>query len=574
MIEQTLEPHLVSTQTSAMEQLIAQARRRCVHDRMSPDVARPTPGAADAGNSRLRDIAAALLAERSADIAWTRGVVVLTDSDGVVIDSCGDSPAVGELLERIGCRVGMSMAETDAGASSFSTLVTGQPMYACGADHFATCMQPLASAGTAIRHPQTRRVVGSLHLLTDAIDGNPMALSWITELVRELERELADAAARPERMLMERYLRENRDSRHAVVAISGQTIVTNAAAARLVGIEEQLVLWDRARELTAAQRETESRIEVGRGRTMQVRFVPVFDGTSVVGMILRLRRVTRTGVQRAEPLSGLIGAGAAWRDLCDNVADLSGSSMLLVGEPGVGKTTIATCLGGTAPVVDAADAHPGGLSDWLTRVQDHIDAVPATLVLAHADLVPPAIAPALATLLGDAMQRTRVIATSRVAPHRGPGADEILGLFPATVVVPPLRDRFEDLAAIVRELTRRYVSAHPERDGVQWMTDALQALSRGDYPRNLTSLQQLVFGVLQSTTASYIGLRDLPTGAVIGASRKRLVGLDRVEAAALLQALRDARGNKRKAADALGIARSTLYRKMSALGIDFDTATA
>ena len=44
--------------------------------------------------------------------------------------------------------------------------------------------------------------------------------------------------------------------------------------------------------------------------------------------------------------------------------------------------------------------------------------------------------------------------------------------------------------------------------------------------------------------------------------------LEQTEALAIMNALRAAGGNKNKAALSLGIARSTLYRKVRALGLD------
>ncbi|WP_101833951.1 helix-turn-helix domain-containing protein [Frankia canadensis] len=57
------------------------------------------------------------------------------------------------------------------------------------------------------------------------------------------------------------------------------------------------------------------------------------------------------------------------------------------------------------------------------------------------------------------------------------------------------------------------------------------------------------------------------------AARRQLHGLERVEAQAILQALAEAAGNKKVAADALGIARLTLYRKVRAFGVDLSGHT-
>ena len=65
-----------------------------------------------------------------------------------------------------------------------------------------------------------------------------------------------------------------------------------------------------------------------------------------------------------------------------------------------------------------------------------------------------------------------------------------------------------------------------------------------------------------------IGLSSVPQRYRCAPSRHRLASLERAERDAILQTLADVRGNKQLAAKRLGIARSTLYRKMRAFGID------
>jgi transcriptional regulator of acetoin/glycerol metabolism len=59
---------------------------------------------------------------------------------------------------------------------------------------------------------------------------------------------------------------------------------------------------------------------------------------------------------------------------------------------------------------------------------------------------------------------------------------------------------------------------------------------------------------------------------VARASRRPLARLEQAEARAIMTALREAGGNKHRAAESLGIARSTLYRKVRALGIDLSAS--
>jgi transcriptional regulator of acetoin/glycerol metabolism len=60
---------------------------------------------------------------------------------------------------------------------------------------------------------------------------------------------------------------------------------------------------------------------------------------------------------------------------------------------------------------------------------------------------------------------------------------------------------------------------------------------------------------------------ELPDAVRDGGGGRRLSSLERAERAAILEALRTHGGNKLRAAQALGIARATVYRKLRSYGI-------
>jgi sigma-54 dependent transcriptional regulator, acetoin dehydrogenase operon transcriptional activator AcoR len=144
----------------------------------------------------------------------------------------------------------------------------------------------------------------------------------------------------------------------------------------------------------------------------------------------------------------------------------------------------------------------------------------------------------------------------------------LLDTFGDVLTVPPLRERLEDLPALVAKLTERTSCS---RGSVRWMPDALQVLGRLPWPGNVASLESLVRQVASRCSTGYVGAADLPAEVVAQASRRPLAKLEHAEARAIMEALRSAGGNKHRAAESLGIARSTLYRKVRALGLDLST---
>ena len=64
--------------------------------------------------------------------------------------------------------------------------------------------------------------------------------------------------------------------------------------------------------------------------------------------------------------------------------------------------------------------------------------------------------------------------------------------------------------------------------------------------------------------------RLFPPALLAKAAPRRLTAIEHAELEAISEALDAAGGNKRDAARRLGIARSTLYRKLRAYGLDLD----
>ena len=143
----------------------------------------------------------------------------------------------------------------------------------------------------------------------------------------------------------------------------------------------------------------------------------------------------------------------------------------------------------------------------------------------------------------------------------------------ATVVIelPPLRTRPEDVLV----LTQHFVARLARRAGREiTLTRAAQELLLGHaFPGNVRELE----GILQSAAAlsvdnpQTITEKDLkPLLATSGSThethvRDQPLSMERLELAAVQQALRLCHGNRTRAASMLGISRDTLYRKLRQL---------
>ena len=145
------------------------------------------------------------------------------------------------------------------------------------------------------------------------------------------------------------------------------------------------------------------------------------------------------------------------------------------------------------------------------------------------------------------------------------------------IEVPPLRKRKEDIPPLITQFVRQFAQrlGKPEPDV---SADAFQKLLDYSWPGNVRELQNAIeYGVVLAQQG-VIGVKELPAEiqlplalqqAELGSlPRKGVQTLDDLERQAILQALAESRGNKKKAAELLGIQRPTLYNKMKRYAIE------
>ncbi len=145
--------------------------------------------------------------------------------------------------------------------------------------------------------------------------------------------------------------------------------------------------------------------------------------------------------------------------------------------------------------------------------------------------------------------------------------------------VPPLRERPEDIPPLAEHFLARYNQINGT--ALQWQRAALEHLLELDFPGNVRQLENLVEQAAALSTTDTIGPEALvPTDRetpprrtlVIHDEGGRIRSLADVVAGAEIEAIRAAlsthQGNLERAARALGVSHTTLWRKMKRLRIE------
>ena len=530
---------------------------------------------------RLLRLARPILDRLEDEVAETDAVVILTDAHGLVLDRRAGSPSLRRGLDRVFLAPGHLYAEDTVGTNGIGTASEDRSAtWVIGSEHYAEWLRWLACAGVPIRDPITGRVEGILDLTCRLQDTNPLMLPFMREGARQIEQQLYEDASQRDRELLERFAAVARRSRRPVVAVNDQTVISNAAAARLLVPADHMLLWNHIADAVASEGGVAGRFRLSQGSLAEFRCVSFERGDLTRGAVLEIDvqepelspRGRRSDPPRPAPVD-LPGRSLVWRQVCARASELAETSLpvLIVGEPGAGKLALARLIHERSParadliVADAALAGVQGGKHWLARLSKQLAGPVGTIVLRHLDTLDGSTIAALSALLaGHArVSRPRLLATLTRSPD-GPTRSELPHLphFQAIITVPPLRERLEDIVDIVPVLVRRHAGDLGPRCGAE----LIQALMRGDWPFNVAQLENLLLSMLTRRRVGELTVHDLPA-EYQNVSWRRLSPIERAERGAILQALAHTRGNKSQAAAHLGIARATLYRKLKELGI-------
>ncbi len=420
---------------------------------------------------------------------------------------------------------------------------------------------------------------------------------------------------------------ESMDEGVAALDAQGRISLFSRRAEEITGLSQADVLGHRCDEVMcdelcalghpdAGATTVESAVEVtsrqGRNLHLEVRSQPIlsFDRQKQIGRVVLFRDRTaeielRRQLEARAGLYGLVGDSAPMRRVYALVAAVgqNEATVLIEGESGTGKELVARAIhahsGRAAGPFHAVNcgalpselleselfghvkgAFSGALKDKPGRVEL---AQGGTLFLDEIGDLPLPMQVKLLRLLQEREfvrvggtetlhLDARVVAATNVHLERAVKEgrfrrDLYYRLRVIPVRLPALRERREDVVPLaehfLRELSGR--AGRPKRLSAA----AARALMSHVWPGNVRELENAVSFAFYTSPSEEIGPLDLPPeiGASASARGAGAASTDGEEAR-IRDALERASGNKAEAARLLGVNRTTLWRRMSALGID------
>ena len=317
-------------------------------------------------------------------------------------------------------------------------------------------------------------------------------------------------------------------------------------------------------------------------------------------------------LQTAIASHGLIARSPAMLRIVHLVESLSRSdaTVLITGESGTGKEVLARALHAHSPrtsgpliAVNCA-ALPGELLEselfghvrgaFTGAVKDRVGrfelANGGTIFLDEIGDMPVHLQAKLLRVIqerkfervGDSVSRTvdaRIIAATTSDLHdaiaRGRFREDLYyRLRVVPIRIPPLRERPEDIALIAPHLLA-HIGGRMGRS-LRISPDTLQVLERYPWPGNVRELENTLEYAVTLCAGQTIQIEDLPPELLMEMSKSSAAqaaagpaeGEADPDKARIIEALTAHRWNRSLAAKALGISRSTLWRRMQELGIE------
>ncbi|HUJ25686.1 MAG TPA: sigma 54-interacting transcriptional regulator [Myxococcales bacterium] len=350
------------------------------------------------------------------------------------------------------------------------------------------------------------------------------------------------------------------------------------------------------------------RIEPAGSRLVSVTVAPLqHDASGVCDPEVRYLVVLRPAEEDASTgptaFGGVIARSRAMAQVLQLVQNLEHSevTVLITGESGTGKEVVAQALHRHSPRRDGpfvavnCGAIPADLLEselfghvrgaFTGAVKDRVGRFEAadkgTLFLDEVGELPPHLQVKLLRVLqehtyqrvGESTDRTshaRIIAATNsdleTAVHQGHFRDDLFyRLRVVPIELPPLRQRPEDVEPLARHLLARIANRNGRVLGLS--PEAMRALLSHSWPGNVRELENALEYATAVCKGQVIFPEDLPTTVAArrtstGAPR---AGLSDMDAEAVRCVLEENRWSRSAAARALGVSRTTLWRRMREL---------
>ncbi len=581
-------------------------------------------------------VARPFLRDLSQFVSGSQFQVILADEEGLLLEALGDSNILVR-TRKVNLCPGMSWSEGAKGTNAIGTaLVERRPVQICGWEHFCEGNHFLTCSAAPIIDP-TGQLLGVLDVSGELRHFSPHTMGMVVAAARAIEAQLQLERTSHQLHAMTRFSEAlSHGTSDGLIAVDRDGIITEVnarggeilgmAPARARGTSLRDICGDRAPLLRALSRGEEPGAEDvlvdGQGRRFRGATAALRDERGAfAGAVALFRDAADRRHERRPPpvrvgrhhLEDIVGGGpaiAAARESARQAA-ASASTVLILGESGSGKELFVNAIhdasdraSGPLVAINCASlpeslieselfgyaegsftgARKGGQAGkfelasggtiFLDEIGDMSLSVQAKLLRVLQERTVSRIGSA-AEIPVDIRVMAATHRDLRAEAERGRFREDLYyRLAVLEIVVPPLRDRLEDIPLLAEKLAIK-LTARMERPPVRIEEAFARKLCSYGWPGNVRELENVIERAINRAGSGGVLSVDLlelpsdrrsrtpppatPPREAAGAQVRPLRELERE---AIAEALSSCGGNVLRAAARLGIGRNTLYRKI------------
>lgn len=526
---------------------IAESWRRAAVAGLSPESALLEPSQADVDlGSRLLSAAEPVLHELDERLRDTGMSTVLVDQDGHAVHRWCDGRSVATVLDTLGIEVGTGLAEDEVGTNAPGTaLEIRSSIVVHGTEHYAEKLRGFSCYGHPIFNPTTRRLEGALDITTLATQANPLLAPLVAKAVADIEQRLLEGSRVSDQLLLAAFQAVCRRSR-PVLALGDDLMLSNQAATDLLEGADIALLRNLAADLSTA---AELDLELHCGQRATVRAERV-SGTNS-GVIMHLEALGSPRIPQPQT-----------RDR--RARSVAVPHLHVAGPPGSGRSTEGRDRAPQEPchVLTGTEATLGGSAAWAERFATAVEAGTGTICVDGVDLLPVELVEAVASHAAR-RRAPHLVLTSGPVDRLDGSLRSLAALCDDTVELLPLAHRVPELGRITARMLEEMGCAETHH----LTPGALRVLGAYSWPGNLTELRAVLETAVHRRSRGGVMPDDLPPALLADSAGPQLSPIERAERQAIIAALRTTEGNKLRAAQSLGISRTTLYARMRSLKV-------
>lgn len=542
-----------------------------------------------ASHSRLQELIQPVVDRLSAKVSDLQSVVILSDASGLVLRTFGHTHAM-QKAQRFALAPGNLWSESRRGTNAIGTaLAIDDCCEIDGRQHFLTSNQGLYCAAVPLQSPDGK-IAGVLDISGPARYPHARTLAWVKGAAKQIEYLWIKQSLHPQQWLMSLHAQpEKLDSADELLLVFTDNILTggNRLAMRELALNAEQFGHLTFRQLFPQAQQTAVSVPLPLAVGCQNYYyrlrAPASGGVAITARPTidlpfsrqregeKLLRLLNAGIGLCiegetgcgkEYLSRTLHRHSRWQD----------GKFVAINCAAIPESLIESELFGYQPGAFTGANKNGYIgkireADGGVLFLDEIGDMPLTLqtrllrILQEREITP----------LG-ASQSVQVNFAVICATHRNLAQCVAEGTFREdlfyrlrefSLTLPPLRD-WPELPAFIRRLWR---DSGGEKRQITLTTDLLEHLATQSWPGNVRQLQSLMRVLLAlAEDGETLGTEALPAEYRAQPVSRAPHGLQQHDAQLIADTLASYNGNISKAARALGVARSTLYRRAARHG--------